>query len=313
MDFTVQLPSDPLERRRQQNRIAQRKFRQKKQLAGTNPRARPFPQITPTSDLLSLSTDVPGLTLGNTAPTDGPPAPDVIDSLLFGSTSSNPFSASLFPPSPYPTPPSASEGTATTATSHLSRDSVTRDSRLASRHPDEAIPTPKKDKDKSWLGTVHIAAQNGHERILRVLLQQRGSGNVDVDVNAPDSEGRTPLCHAVVEDHEPVVRLLLSHGARIGVLDCEGRSALHWAVLYRRLEVLRLLLDHWAAYERDWFDLDAYDRVGWTPLHLAVERGFEPGVLLLLERGADINAKAKRCPTTGGIIPFSVAPMRSSR
>jgi ankyrin repeat protein len=93
--------------------------------------------------------------------------------------------------------------------------------------------------DKGWIGTLHIAAQKGHERIVRVLLLR---GNMDV--NNQDSDGRTPLIHAIIENHDSVVRLLLSHGARIGVYDREGRSGLHWAVLHRRFGILQHLLDH---------------------------------------------------------------------
>lgn len=152
--------------------------------------------------------------------------------------------------------------------------------------------------DKGWIGTLHIAAQKGHERIVRVLLLQ---GNIDA--NSQDSDGRTPLIHAAIENHDSVVLLLLSHGAQIGVYDCDGRSALHWAVLHRRLEILKQLLEHRAKYETG-LDIDVYDNYGWTPLHMSVDRAFEAGILMLLQEGADINAKAHKCPYTGTILPL---------
>ncbi|KAK2594021.1 hypothetical protein QQS21_008283 [Conoideocrella luteorostrata] len=167
------------------------------------------------------------------------------------------------------------------------------------RPADELIPSTI--EDKGWLSTIHIAAQRGHVRIVRILLQR---GNMDP--NNTDSDGRTPLFHAAVRDHEPVVRLLLAHGARIRRPDGGGRSVLHWAVLYRRLEVLRTLLEHWTEHEQASFDINAYDNVGWTPLHMAAHQGFEAGVELLLQCGADTNAKAQKCPETGNVIPFEV-------
>ena len=152
--------------------------------------------------------------------------------------------------------------------------------------------------DKGWISTLHIAAQKGHERIVRVLLLSGG-----LDVNKQDSDRRTPLMHAVIENHESVVRLLLSYGARLGVFDCDGRSALHFAVLYRRLGILQQFLRHRAESERN-LDLDTYDDAGWTPLHMAVDRAFEAGVLMLLQAGADIHAKAHKCPYTGKIVPL---------
>lgn len=84
--------------------------------------------------------------------------------------------------------------------------------------------------------------------------------------------------------------------------DREGRSGLHWAVLHRRLGILQHLLDHRAKYERS-LVLDAYDNAGWTPLHMSVDRAFETGVVMLLQGGADINAKAHKCPYMGNVMP----------
>ncbi|KAK1762512.1 ankyrin repeat-containing domain protein [Phialemonium atrogriseum] len=154
--------------------------------------------------------------------------------------------------------------------------------------------------NQGWLSTLHIAAQKGHEHILRVLLRQR---NVDLDER--DSDGRTALIHAVMEDHAGVAAALLAHGARISAVDCERRNALHWAVLYRREAVLRVLLARLGerrAGERDGGVIDAYDEVGWTPLHIAVERGFESGVMMLLQAGANLHSKARKCPYTGNVI-----------
>ncbi|OAA46033.1 ankyrin repeat protein [Cordyceps fumosorosea ARSEF 2679] len=159
---------------------------------------------------------------------------------------------------------------------------------------------------KGWISTIHIAVQSGNERILGMLLRHDTEG-----ISCLDSNGRTPLFHGAIQDNEPVVRMLLAHGARIGVLDKEGRSPLHWAVLYRRLEVLRTLLEHWNKRERNTFDIDAHDHVGWTPLHLAVERRFEAGVSLLMQSGANIKVRANICPHTGKPIPFNVEPLGS--
>lgn len=154
---------------------------------------------------------------------------------------------------------------------------------------------------EGWLSTMHIAAQKGHERILRALLEQG-----DMDPNSTDSDGRTPLFYAALGGHESVVRLLLNYGSRVSNLDCYRRSVLHWAAQYQQLEVLRTLLGHWSEHERGSCDVNAHDNHGWTPLHLAVERGFEEGVLLLIQFGADMNVKARKCWMTEKIIPFDL-------
>lgn len=136
-----------------------------------------------------------------------------------------------------------------------------------------------------WLSPLHMAAQKGHDRIVRVLLQHQ------MDGNEKDSDGLTPLMHAIIGGYEDVVASLVEHGARIGEADGQGRTALHWAVLQRRETPLKVLLKHCG---RDRKLIDGYESAGRTPLHTAVDMGFEAGVHLLLEYGASLDYKARK-------------------
>ncbi|OAA82122.1 ankyrin repeat protein [Akanthomyces lecanii RCEF 1005] len=387
MDVTVQLPTDPVERRRVQNRIAQRKFRHKRlqnQASSSTPNRRssaghsrrpsssntveqatftplvsgapPSPSLfgcidtrvgpdglptTPATvsiddfafdvyfdgsfdsyyDIPSLPTELPSQSLSCdqsfSAPTvvrtsyPGLPTPQATVLASYASSSSSSGRSHGTP---------VGEGSASASSiDSVSRPGSQRRATLDAQATNidtsprmeiagEAQTSVSDGNgakcDKGWMSTIHIAVQSGNERILGMLLRQDTEG-----INCPDSNGRTPLFHGAIQDNEPVVQMLLSHGARIGLLDKEGRSPLHWAVLYRRLEVLRTLLEHWNKNERNNFDIDAHDNVGWTPLHLAVERRFEAGVLLLMQNGANIKARAKLCPHTGKPIPFNVEPL----
>jgi hypothetical protein len=153
---------------------------------------------------------------------------------------------------------------------------------LSTASPEEALD--------GWVSTLHIAAQKGHESIVRTLLQH---GNLDC--NERDSDGQTPLMHAVTGGHEAVVRILLAHGARIGEVNRDRRSALHMAALHRRESILRILLEH----REQGLSIDGYDVAGWTPLHMAVDRDFEAGVVLLVQSGANLHSKARKCPFAG--------------
>ncbi|KAH6855496.1 ankyrin repeat-containing domain protein [Chaetomium sp. MPI-CAGE-AT-0009] len=136
-----------------------------------------------------------------------------------------------------------------------------------------------------WLGALHMAAKRGHSGIIRFLLQQ------NVDINERDSDGLTALMYAAAAGHEEVAELLLAQGARLSDVDSHHRSALHWAALSRHADLLRLLLRHATS---DPFLIDGYDDCGQTPLHTAVDMGFEPGVSILLEFGANVHSRARK-------------------
>jgi ankyrin repeat protein len=143
-----------------------------------------------------------------------------------------------------------------------------------------------------WSSPLHIAAQKGHDRIIRVLLQHGTESNI----NLPDSEGRTPLICATIKGCKDVVALLLAGGALLSCVDHSHRSAIHWAVVYRRDSLLKLLLSHRQGEGQTAVRtvIDGYDVNGQTPLHLAIDDDFEDGVRLLLEYGANMNLVARR-------------------
>jgi hypothetical protein len=74
-----------------------------------------------------------------------------------------------------------------------------------------------------WASSLHMAAQKGHDRIVRVLLQHSTENNV----NVPDSEGRTPLICATIGGNKDVVALLLAGGALLSCVDHFHRSAIY--------------------------------------------------------------------------------------
>ncbi|KAL7782530.1 ankyrin repeat-containing domain protein [Trichoderma ceciliae] len=141
-------------------------------------------------------------------------------------------------------------------------------------------------QNPGWLGALHMAARRGHGGIVRLLLHNH------MDINERDSDGLTPLMHAVAGGHEEVVNLLLAHGACLGDVDNHRRSVLHWAVLTYREPLLRLLLEH--AVTDDPLLMDGYDDTGCTPLHVAIDSSFELGVSILVEFGVNLHSRARK-------------------
>ncbi|KAH9844884.1 Ankyrin repeat and protein kinase domain-containing protein [Teratosphaeria destructans] len=127
---------------------------------------------------------------------------------------------------------------------------------------------------------LHTAAGKGSAKIVQVLLQH------GADCNARGVEGKTPLAHAVIGDHESAADILLSHGAQVLAVDDQQRSALHLAVTHGRERILRILIRHCA---NDNGALDVCDVQGNTPLHLAINMNLDSLVEVLCEAGANVQ------------------------
>jgi len=84
------------------------------------------------------------------------------------------------------------------------------------------------------------------------------------------------------------VRKALRNGFRIDQCDYAGKQAIHWAVINNDGRMMLLLLDHGA-------DINARNRDGDTPLFLflrfGTERHDDEMIRSLLRNGADVNAK----------------------
>jgi ankyrin repeat protein len=100
--------------------------------------------------------------------------------------------------------------------------------------------------------------------------------------NAWAPDGHTPLGLAAFFGHASTVRVLLDRGAdhAIAARNDIKVQPLHAAVAGRNVEAVRLLLERGA-------DVNARQQVGYTPLMGAASAGREDMVQLLLDRGAD--------------------------
>lgn len=116
----------------------------------------------------------------------------------------------------------------------------------------------------------------------------------DGTVNRQDQYGMTLLSAGCYEGDVKLVKLLLSHNARIDLVDKNGYCALHWAAISKSVkastEIIGILLGKGASVDSRSEDLS-------TPLYLACRASYseaEPAlerVSLLLRAGADPNAK----------------------
>jgi len=100
---------------------------------------------------------------------------------------------------------------------------------------------------------LHLAAKNGHERVVVCLIQQWKAGKIELDLNAVNHEGNTPLLlaaeasvEASVNDkksNDEIIKILLENGANVHSGDGAGNVVAHHAALSGQLEILNLLQD----------------------------------------------------------------------
>jgi len=157
--------------------------------------------------------------------------------------------------------------------------------------------------------SIHKAAETGN---IEAVKQHLAAG---MDVDARDAEDKTPLQHAAFWRHKEIVELLIAKGADLNAKDEEGGTALDWAILSKRTEIADLLRKHGGKHGTirgavRGGDIEAVkefladggglqDRApgGRTYLHHAAyysrdwDRGHKEIVELLIDKGADVNAK----------------------
>ena len=160
------------------------------------------------------------------------------------------------------------------------------------------------------------AIAEGNIERARTLLDERPER-----VHQVDCAGNGPLHMAVAADDEPMARLLLERGSRVDAINGGGRTpavvalyGLHrWWRDEDKAEILELLLGNGASYtlliaaargdeagvrevlREDPELANAADPCWRRPLSAASSKGHEGVVRLLLEHGADPNAKEAIC------------------
>ena len=109
---------------------------------------------------------------------------------------------------------------------------------------------------------LHLAAMNGLAAVTKELLK------AGADVNATNKILQTPLIYSIIEEHPPVIKILVSGGADVNYGNSlhSDWAAIHWAALTDNNDVLQAVL------ESD--DVrNVKDRSGRYPDTLAVEHG----------------------------------------
>ena len=178
-------------------------------------------------------------------------------------------------------------------------------------------------RDEEGRTPLHHAVKDNRLDIVKLLVE---SG---ADVNAPDNYGLTPLHYAVHCGYEKFVDFLLRHGADPNAKDIGGNTPLHISAFEGHPATIILPLELGSRSEepetymriaklliKSGADVNMKNNGGRTPLHAAVLQNRIDIVRLLLESGADPNARCRNlylAPPDGGelaLLPASeVTPL----
>ncbi|KAK9062996.1 hypothetical protein SSX86_016866 [Deinandra increscens subsp. villosa] len=128
-------------------------------------------------------------------------------------------------------------------------------------------------KSHSNFDTLHIAAREGHDAVVQLLLDH------DPSLCQTRSQGNaTPLITAATRGHTAVVKELLSKDqSLLDIPRSNGKNALHLAARCGHVEIVKALLDKDPQLAR------RTDKKGQTALHMAVKGLSSEVVKLLLE------------------------------
>ncbi|CAB0030341.1 unnamed protein product [Trichogramma brassicae] len=159
--------------------------------------------------------------------------------------------------------------------------------------------------NKNGLTALHVACMQDRECRLtmdtiffRTINQYR-----PVRVNARTNLGNTPLHLALENGHRYLARLLLENGADPNEANNEGSTSLH--VICGNSQEHYELADAFFEIcddEGKTLRVDARDKLGNRPLHLALKNGHKDLVRWLLKNGADPNATNDRGSTPLHVI-----------
>uniref|UniRef100_A0A8R1HXB3 ANK_REP_REGION domain-containing protein n=1 Tax=Caenorhabditis japonica TaxID=281687 RepID=A0A8R1HXB3_CAEJA len=138
---------------------------------------------------------------------------------------------------------------------------------------------------------LHLAAQSGHDSLVRMLLNQ----GVQVDATST-TMNVIPLHLAAQQGHIAVVGMLLSRSTQQQhAKDWRGRTPLHLAAQNGHYEMVSLLIAQGS-------NINVMDQNGWTGLHFATRAGHLNVVKLFIDSSADPLAETKE-----GKVPLCFA------
>ncbi|KAF5566225.1 ankyrin repeat [Fusarium phyllophilum] len=139
-------------------------------------------------------------------------------------------------------------------------------------------------RDKSGKLPIHIAAEQGHREIVRMLLE---GPTKDLRICEVDKEGRSLLHYVVMWHSDSFIRQCLTVlQPQVNTKDSKGRTPLHFACIFGNEPAVSVLLSVG-------LDPDKRDASSFTPLHHALMEGSVNCAQTLIRHGARYDLRDK--------------------
>ena len=148
---------------------------------------------------------------------------------------------------------------------------------------------PRQRRPRGAWNDLHLAALHGSVQGVVALLSR---GSLDINQRCPT--GSTALMYGAGIGHSSIVRILLSKGADVSVVDNRGYTALLASAQGGHVVVVTMLVEAGA-------DLQPTTSLCMTSLHLAAQGGHLETVKVLLKAGIDIQATTHEGATSLGL------------
>jgi ankyrin repeat protein len=146
---------------------------------------------------------------------------------------------------------------------------------------------------------IHLAACQGHEKVLKLVVREMLRSKPKQDVDLRDSAGWTALHLACTAGHEACVAALIKAKANVRAVNEKGFTPLHCAAGRGHAYIVSALIDRGANV------FAVTDDAGNTPLHLAAKEGHMDCLKLLVAAGCEFRSANRR-----GVTAFDLACYR---
>ena len=141
-------------------------------------------------------------------------------------------------------------------------------------------------QDFGELTALQWAAARGHA----TLAEQAIFSGAKIDKPNKKRSGRTSLHLAAESNHLDVIRILLTHGARLSAKDSARKTPVHYTTMCEGAEGTMVLLEQGV-------DMMCQDKFGDSPAFLAARKGGIACMEALIAAGFDLNTRGRNGQT----------------